>query len=61
MYLDFSKTSLQVAKTRASYRQLNNIVWEHDMIERIPEKNLGSWSFILFKILKSFYQENLTL
>ena len=47
MYLDFSKTSMQVAKTRASYRQLTNIVWEHDLIERIPEKNLGSLSIIL--------------
>ena len=62
VYLDFSKTSQGVAKTRARYRGLTNIAWEHDTIERIPHKNLGTNTLpLISSFVKLKLQGNLTL
>ena len=53
-YLDFSLTSLDIARTRAKYRGLENIKWENAMIEIIPQKNLGKLFMSFCSLKKRF-------
>lgn len=46
VYLDFSPTSLEIAKKRAEIRGLKNIRWVCDSILRLPELNLGKFDYI---------------
>ena len=45
-YLDFSRTSLEIAKRRARMRNLTNIKWVQDGIENIPNISLGNMQMI---------------
>lgn len=46
VYLDFSKTSMEVAKERAKNRGLTNITWINDSILNIPDLKLGKFDYI---------------
>lgn len=46
VYLDFSESSMEVAKERAKIRKLNNIVWVHASILDIPKLDLGKFDYI---------------
>ena len=46
VYLDFSKESMKIAKRRAGFRNLHNIVWVNDRIENIPALGLGKFDLI---------------
>lgn len=46
VYLDFSKTSMEIAQKRAEIRGLKNIKWFCDSIFNIPSLNLGKFDFI---------------
>ena len=46
VYLDFSKTSMEIARERARVRRLDNIVWVNDWIENIPHLGLGKFDLI---------------
>ena len=46
VYLDFSKSSLEIAKRRAEIRGATNIKFIHDSIFNIPNLNLGKFDLI---------------
>ena len=46
VYLDFSSSSMKIAKERARMRGLDNIVWVNDWIENIPHLDLGKFDLI---------------
>ncbi len=46
VYLDFSQTSMDIAKKRAEIRGLKNITWIQDSIMNIPKLNLGKFDYI---------------
>ena len=46
VYLDFSKSSMEIAKKRAEYRGLKNITFINDSIFNIPNLNLGKFDYI---------------
>ncbi|WPY00551.1 Class I SAM-dependent methyltransferase [Candidatus Trichorickettsia mobilis] len=46
VYLDFSKTSMDIAKERAKIRGLKNIKWVNDSILNIPNLKLGLFDHI---------------
>jgi SAM-dependent methyltransferase len=46
VYLDFSKTSTEIAKKRAEVRGLKNIKFINDSILNIPKLNLGKFDYI---------------
>lgn len=46
IYLDFSKSSMEVAQKRAEIRGLKNIKWINDSILNIPDLKLGKFDYI---------------
>ena len=46
VYLDMSKSSMQIAKERAKIRQLKNIKWINNSILEIPNINIGEFDYI---------------
>ena len=44
--LDFSKTSLDIAKERAAIRKLTNVKFHHNRLEDIPWLGLGKFDLI---------------
>lgn len=46
VYLDFSKSSMAIAKKRAEYQGVTNITWVEDSILNIPDLNLGKFDFV---------------
>ena len=44
--LDFSKTSLDIAKRRTAIRQLTNVRFHHERLEDIPNLGLGKFDLI---------------
>ncbi len=45
VYIDFSKTSMDIAKKRAENHGINNITWIEDSILNIPSLNLGKFDY----------------
>ncbi len=45
VYIDFSKTSMDIAKKRAAYHGITNITWIEDSILNIPDLKLGKFDF----------------
>lgn len=45
--LDFSKSSLNIAKKRANIRELKNITFVNDSVMNIPNLNLGKFDLII--------------
>lgn len=46
VYLDFSKSSMEIAKKRAEHQGATNITWIEDSILNIPDLNLGKFDFV---------------
>lgn len=47
VYLDFSKSSMEIAQKRAEYQGVRDkITWIHDSIFNIPKLNLGKFDYI---------------
>lgn len=46
VYLDFSKSSMEMARQRADIRGLDNITWIRDSLLNIPELDLGKFDHI---------------
>ena len=47
VYMDFSSSSMHIAKQRASIRGLSNIVWIQGWIENIPSLDIGKFDLII--------------
>merc|ERR1711936_1393373 len=45
-YLDLSKASMEIAKSRVYLRGLDNVRWVHNKIENIPSLDLGKFDYI---------------
>ena len=45
IYLDFSATSMNIAKERAHIRRLENIIWVESWVEGIPQLGIGRFQF----------------
>ena len=46
VYLDFSRSSLEIARKRAEIRGLDNITWIHGSLLDLPALNLGKFDYI---------------
>lgn len=46
VHLDFSRTSLEIARRRAEVRGLTNIRWIHDSLLNLPRLGLGTFGYI---------------
>ena len=46
VYLDFSRESMKIARRRAGFMNLHNIVWVNDKIENISTLGLGKFDLI---------------
>ncbi len=46
VYLDISTASMEVAKSRAAIRELDNITWVHNSLLDVAELDLGTFDFI---------------
>ena len=46
VYVDFSLTSMSIAKARAVVRKLSKTVWVVDWIESIPRLGIGTFDFV---------------
>jgi len=46
VYLDISRSSMEIAQKRAEMRRLDNITWIHGSLLEIPALNLGEFDYI---------------
>jgi ubiquinone/menaquinone biosynthesis C-methylase UbiE len=46
VYLDFSKTAMDIAKARAKARGLTNIKWAHESLMELPRGDFGAFDYI---------------